>query len=192
MEIKEIKNKVEWEKFLSFQTEKTFLQSWNWGDFNEKMGSKIWRVGIYQGINLAGLCLVIKISAKRGRFLFVPHGPIIADGFSKRDALDALLSWLKTLAKSESANFIRLSSLFEKTTENEKLFSDFKFIEAPMHSSAYEATWKLSLIPSEEELLKNMRKTTRYLIKRAEANNDITIEKTAEVKNIEIYQELNK
>ena len=36
-----------------------------------------------------------------------------------------------------------------------------------MHLTA-ETTWVLPLEPSEEELLKNMRKTTRYLIKKAE------------------------
>ena len=48
MEIKEIKNKSEWESFLIRCVKKTFLQSWNWGEFNEKMGSKIWRIGVYE------------------------------------------------------------------------------------------------------------------------------------------------
>jgi len=37
-----------------------------------------------------------------------------------------------------------------------------------MHANAYEATWKLDIRPTEEELLKQMRKTTRYLIRQAE------------------------
>lgn len=28
--------------------EKTFLQSWNWGEFNKMMRDKIWRLGIYE------------------------------------------------------------------------------------------------------------------------------------------------
>ena len=61
-----------------------------------------------------------------------------------------------------------------------------------MHANAYEATWKLDLTPSEEELLINMRKTTRYLIRQAMKNPDITIEKSEKLSDIEIYQKLNK
>jgi len=86
-EIKEINNKEAWENFLLKCQEKTFLQSWNWGNFNERMGNKIWKLGIYeiandklQMANLLGITLVIKISAKRGTFLFIPHGPAIIRG----------------------------------------------------------------------------------------------------------------
>ena len=192
MKLKEIKNQDEWEGFLLQCKEKTFLQSWNWGEFNEGMGNKIWRVGLYQKENIILACLVVKIYAKRGRFLFVPHGPIIAEGFNKKEILETLLDWLKNLAKNEGASFIRVSTLFDRNANNEKIFSDLKFITAPMHSSAYEATWKLDLDLSEENLFKNMRKTTRYLIKKARENKDISIEKSVDQKNIEVYQKLNK
>src|SRR3989339_372699 len=41
MQIKEINNKEEWEEFLHNCAEKTFLQSWNWGEFNLAMKNKI-------------------------------------------------------------------------------------------------------------------------------------------------------
>ena len=37
----------------------------------------------------------------------------------------------------------------------------------------------------------NMRKTTRYLIRQAMKNQDITIEKSINSKDMEIYQKLN-
>ena len=45
MEIKEITNKSEWESFLLQCTEKTFLQSWNWGEFNAKWEVKFGDLG---------------------------------------------------------------------------------------------------------------------------------------------------
>ena len=48
MEIREIKDKKIWEDFLSRCEEKTFLQSWNWGEFQKMTGDKIWRLGVYQ------------------------------------------------------------------------------------------------------------------------------------------------
>ena len=80
MEIREINNKTEWEDFVLAQKPHTFLQSWNWGGFNLAMGNKIWRFGIYEKI-LLGAALVVKISARRGKFLFIPHGPLISFKF---------------------------------------------------------------------------------------------------------------
>src|SRR3989344_8181848 len=88
MEIKEITNKNQWESFLLECERKTFLQSWNWGEFQKSLGNspsqntsgrqgKIWRWGIYQDNELISTALTIKHIAKRGAFLLVPHGPVL-------------------------------------------------------------------------------------------------------------------
>ncbi len=195
MELREITNKEEWEGFLQSCAEKTFLQSWSWGDFNIAMGSKIWRFGIYSGDKLIAASLVVKIVARRGTFIFVPHGPVIIEGLEikdKKEILEILLSELKEYAKEEGASFVRVSPLLEENEINKKIFAELGFRPSPIHASAYEATWKLDIYPAEEELLKNMRKTTRYLIKKTSENSDILIEKSADPKNIGIYQMLNK
>ena len=69
--IKKISDKVIWENFLLGCQEKTFLDSWNWGEFQKKEGEKIWRLGVYNGEELVALALAIKIKAKRGTFLFL-------------------------------------------------------------------------------------------------------------------------
>jgi lipid II:glycine glycyltransferase (peptidoglycan interpeptide bridge formation enzyme) len=195
MELREISNKDEWEGFLLQVTEKTFLQSWNWGEFNIGMGNKIWRFGVYDTGNLMAIALVLKVSARRGTFLYIPHGPIIVkhiSGKDKKEIFELILTHLSGIAKEEKASFIRVSPIFLDNEENKNIFLDLGFRDAPMHASAYEATWKLDIFPKEEDLLKNMRKTTRYLIKKVSENSDISIEKTADEKNIEIYQKLSK
>ena len=195
MELREIANKEEWEDFLLRQTEKTFLQSWNWGEFNEKNGGKIWRFGIYNNGMLLSVALVLKISARRGTFLFIPHGPVILeglDGKDKKEILELLLVRLCNIAEDEKACFIRVSPLFINNEQNENIFIDLGFRNAPMHASTYDATWKLDINLTEDELFKNMRKTTRYVIRKAEENNDITMEKSTDSKDIEIFQKLNK
>lgn len=77
MQIKEITSKEVWENFLLQCSEKTFLDSWNWGEFQKKMEEKIWRLGIYNDQELIGLALIIKIKAKRGTFIFAPHSPAV-------------------------------------------------------------------------------------------------------------------
>jgi peptidoglycan pentaglycine glycine transferase (the first glycine) len=199
MTIKEIDNKEIWENFLLQCTEKTFLQSWNWGEFNSQTGNKIWRFGAYNQEKLMGVALVVKVSARRGTFLYIPHGPVVGELMSvhdRKEILELILLQLNDIAKKENASFIRISPIFKKGlkgySENKNLFVDLGFRDAPMHASAYEATWKLDIYPSKEEILTNMRKTTRYLIKKILENPDISVEKSTDSKDIEIYQKLNK
>lgn len=195
MEIKEVKNKEEWEEFCLRCKEKSFLQSWNWGEFNLAMGEKIWRFGVFCQEQLLGVALIIKISAKRGTFLFVPHGPVIKEKMDikeKKEIFESLLLQLKKIAKEEKAGFIRIVPILPENENNESIFSLLRFRKSPMHASAYEATWKLDIALPEEELLKNMRKTTRYLIKKASENKDIAVESSCDLKDVEIFQKLSR
>ncbi len=193
MEIKEIENKESWENFLLDCEEKTFLSSWNWGEFQQRMGNKIWRLGVYKQGKLFALALVTKITAKRGSFLLIQHGPVIKSQISnlKFQILEIFLKKLKEIAKEEKCDFIRIASLFERIKENEKAFQSLGFKTSPIHASAYEATWKLDITPPEEELLKNMRKTTRYLIRQTLRNQDILVEKSESPSDVVLYQKLN-
>lgn len=168
MTVSEIENKGIWETFLLNCEEKTFLHSWNWGEFQKKMNNRIWRLGIYEDSELISLALVVRLSAKRGIFLFVPHGPVVSirDGGIKNLILATLLQELTVLAKKEKASFIRISPVWDRNPENIKIFSELKFREAPIHMHA-EETWELDITAPEENLLKGMRDTTRYLIRRA-------------------------
>ncbi len=180
LEVKEIADKKIWEDFVESAKPHTFLESWQWGEFNRAMGDKVWRIGIYamehetRSIEhiLLGVALVIKISAKRGRFLFVPHGIVTSHKLqvissTYNELLEGFIHFLKGVAGEERCSFIRISPIVLKTPENEKAFRDLGFRQAPMHMHA-ELMWLLDVTPSEEELLKNMRKTTRYEIKKAE------------------------
>ena len=77
IEIKNIESRDIWENFVNSAKPHTFLHSWNWGELNEKLGYKTFKLGIYEDGKLKGLALTIKIKARRGSFLFVPHGPIL-------------------------------------------------------------------------------------------------------------------
>jgi len=191
MIIKEIKDKRIWEEFLLKYDSKTFLQSWNCGNFNEVMGNKVWRIGVYSEDKLVLIAQTVLIKARRGSFLLLPHGPIGTD----KEAFGLLFEEMKKIALKEKADFIRISPICERNKENESFFNDFGFRKAPIHMHP-EASWKLDIIPAEEELLANMRKTTRYLIRQAEKNKEIEVyfEKNPEMidKFNEIHQKVVK
>ena len=202
-EIEEIEDKEIWENFISECEEKTFLQSWNWGEFQKMMGNKIWRLGIYEMSNLITTALLVKIQAKRGTFLFLPHGPNIKNSkseilnpkqvqISKFQILKSILEELKKIAKEEKADFIRIVPMLERNEENREIFKKLGFRESPMHANAYETSWKLDITLPEGKILMNMRKTTRYLIRQTMKNPDIKVQKSENLDDIKSYQELTK
>ncbi len=185
MEIREITQKQEWEGFLANHSHKTFLQSWNWGEFHMSMGNTVWKFGIYEAQTLIAVALTVKIVSKRGSFLLVPHGPV-----GELKVMPLLLEKLRILAREENADFIRVSPIWERTDENTNIFKDLGFRTAPLHYHP-ESSWKLTILPSEDELLAGMRKSTRYLIRQAQKNPDIEIIKSTDINDMEIFYTLH-
>ena len=199
MELKEITNKDEWEGFLAQCSEKTFLQSWNWGEFNSTMGAasakatasqgKIWRFGGYDGGKLISVALVLKISARRGTFLFIPHGPVFPENLKisdKKELIELIVIRLSDVAKEEKASFIRFSPILRIDEASLKIFEDLNFRRSPIHMHP-EVTWELDITEPEEKLLANMRKTTRYLIRQAEKNPDIEIVRGNKAEDLKLF-----
>ena len=173
--------------------EKTFLQSWNWGEFQKMMGNKIWRFGIYNNSgDLFSVVLIVKMVAKRGKFLLVPHGPNIKQQATsdKRQVLAILFDGLKKIAKEEKVDFIRINPILERNEENNRIFKDLGFRPAPIHMHP-EASWKLDVRPSVEEILINMRKTTRYLIRQAQRDNNIEVFQSKNIEDVRIFNGLH-
>ena len=191
--LKEIKDKNIWEDFLSSVEEKTFLQSWNWGDFNKKTGSDILRYGVYRDEELIATAFVFKVEARRGSFLFLPHGPNLkkVDIPLKKEVIRFLLEALKGIAKKENCVSVKIAPLWSRTKENTSVFKELGFRESPIHIHP-DITWELDLSPNKEDLLLDMRKTTRYLIRKAERDEGIQIIKSKDIRDVgefnKIYQ----
>ena len=202
MEIREIDNKQEWEDFLVRCERKTFLDSWNWGEFQQSLGNKVWRLGVFQNEELVSVALVIKHKAKRGSFLLVPHGPTIAQQWNsqfpipnsqsnpKSQILKTLLEKLRELAKQEQVDFIRISPIWERNVENEQLFKQLGFRLRALHTHP-ESSWKLDIRPTEEQLMAGMRKTTRYLIKQAQKDKDLEVFQSFSKGDIETFNRMH-
>ena len=72
----------------------------------------------------------------------------------------------KKIAILNDCTFVRVRPQLLSDDFSRKIFKNNGFINAPIHLHA-ELTSQLDITKSEEELLKNMRKTTRYEIKKA-------------------------
>lgn len=194
-QIQEISNKRTWEEFL---TKKEidffpFFQSWNWGEVQKKLGFYIVRQGVWKGRELVAVYQIIDVPAKRGHFLHLRHGPVLAP-FDK-NVFDLILSDVKKIAKDRKASFIRISATIPNELVDYEMLKQKGFINAPIHNMDAEVCWVLDITKSEGELLKNMRKSHRYLIKKGITNRDLRIKQTKSSKDIEkflpLYQGLS-
>jgi lipid II:glycine glycyltransferase (peptidoglycan interpeptide bridge formation enzyme) len=190
MELRIIKptkeNKELWEKFNLATPDSSFLQSWYWGNFHQFLGNKIFRLGFFKKNKLIGITLLIKQKAKRGDHFLCPAGPVI--NFGQKNLFEKFIAFTKTLAKKEKVVFVRIRPQILDAPDNRKLFKKHGLIPAPLHLHA-ENTWKLDLSPNLDEILTQMRKTTRYLIRRVKKDR-VSIEKSTNPKDIEILYRL--
>jgi peptidoglycan pentaglycine glycine transferase (the first glycine) len=161
-----------WNSYENKIAPHTFLQSWEWGQCQEAAGQKIYRLGIFIDNELCGLAFFYLIRAKRGSFLFCPHGPLI-DWQKSEEILPELIKFLIGLGRKEKVDFIRLSPLAPNSKENLNLFNSLGFRPAPVHMMHPELAWILDLSQLQDKLLANLEKRTRYSIRKAEKDGVI-------------------
>lgn len=173
--VKEVTDKKVWEGFVLSGSPQSFLQSWNWGETQKLVGNKIFRLGVFDGNKLAGVCLAILEKARRGSYIVIPAGPLIDWG--KSGMVRTLKEVLVELAREQKAWFVRVRPELIDGAESRKLFSSLGFVPAPMHLHA-ENTWVLNIDKSEEEILSGMRKTTRYLVRKSLNSGLVVVQST--------------
>ena len=149
-----------------------FLQSEIWAEANRKMGHK----AIYEKVEGAVVLMIIK-DAKRGRYMEIPGGPLIEWGDAK--AVKKFFEKIRKIAKENRCGFIRFRPQIFATADNMALMKKIGARRAPMHLHA-ERTVILDLTKSEEELMAEMRRQTRYEVRRAEKMG-ITVKKSNSV-----------
>ncbi len=162
-----------WSKILAKYPEANFLQSPEWAKVNELVGHK----PLIEHDELRWWCLMIVKNAKRGRYLEVPGGPLV--DWQDRSAVSAVFQKIQDVARAENCVFVRLRP--QLRIEQQELLSGLNLRKAPMHLHA-EHTVILDLTKSEDELLAEMRRQTRYDVRRsAKLGMTVTYDNTPEL-----------
>ncbi|MBR2659307.1 peptidoglycan bridge formation glycyltransferase FemA/FemB family protein [Candidatus Saccharibacteria bacterium] len=143
--------------------ERNFLQSKVWAKVNRLIGHEV--------IEEYGLVMIVK-NAKRGRYLEIPGGPVI--DYQDEKAVTATRELIVKTAKEHRCVFVRFRPQLLDTPENRRILTEkFKAKRAPMHLAA-EHTVIIDLTKSEDDILKSMRRQTRYEVRRA-GKLDLTV-----------------
>lgn len=140
--------------------EGNFLQSDEWGRVAEKVGHKSIRRDFKNGESV----LMLVKNARRGRYLEIPGGPLI--DWSKAENVSEIFAEIKSTAKAEKCVFVRFRPQLYKNKENIAYVKQTGSQDAPFHLHA-QNTVILDLEKTEDELLANMRRQTRYEVRRA-------------------------
>ncbi len=163
IEVRPIEDRDRWDAFVTSWPGHTFLQSSNWGELNSELGHPTLRLGMYRDGDLIGGAQALVMRSRRGRFLFVPHGPLMP---WSDETFDALLGYLRRVARDEGCAWIRISPVVPRDDAHARLFASRGFRGAPIHVHA-ESTWTLDVRHSDDELLAGMRQTMRNSVRRA-------------------------
>jgi len=172
----------------------SFLQSFEWGEFQEKLGRKIWRLQVVEGEEVFLQALVIKKPLRFGKsYLYVPFGPCFKEGLTEqqvKQAFETLVEETKKIAKTEKSTYCYL--------EPRKLLGNFlsrklpsNFLKAQKRIQPQQ-TLVIDLLPSEEQIFKSLKsKTTRYNIRFAEKKGvEFVVPEITGEKEIDIFYNL--
>jgi lipid II:glycine glycyltransferase (peptidoglycan interpeptide bridge formation enzyme) len=195
-------DQARWDGFLTAQRFRPFLQSWTMGEVYRAVHQEPIRLEAKDGDQTVGICFAHLVPARRGRHLSIPYGPIVA----RPEAIQPLIDRLKEIGTEKGCSFLRLSPFIPKSdsllSRVEGPIPDSK--PSPLHLLA-EHLWYLPLTTTDawltsanhptmvrpsspqvqpspltpEDLQKNMRSTTRNLIRRA-AKDGVTIRPSAD------------
>lgn len=180
----DVTNEPAWSEIVEKFPEANFLQSWGWGEFHQQLGETVVRRSYAESEKLAAWSGVVQ-RAKRGAYLAVAGGPLL--NWSDTALVEKVLKDIKEIAKQNHCLFVRFRPQAVDSQELRSLVQRSGAKEAPMHLTA-DLTLQLDLTLNETELLNQMRKNHRYLIRKAEKEGVITEISTNPDEISEFYQ----
>lgn len=163
MELRLIDDPNQWDTFVSSQNFSQFLQSWAWGEFQQTVHRRTWRVGFFEDGKQVGAAQIIEHYLGLGwAYLYCPRGPVLkTPNPNDQFPIKKLINFIKEKTSTYGELFLRLEPQNIKYLISNISTHRVRSIQ-PTH------VLLLDLAQSEEELLKNMREKTRYNIRLAE------------------------
>lgn len=161
--------------------EANFLQSPEYAKMNEILGCKTF---MEEFDNKARVLMIVR-NAKRGRYLEIPCGPLV--DWKDGKTVEAVFKKITEVGRQEKCVFVRMRPQLRATPENLKMLEKLGLKKSPMHLAA-EHTVIIDLTKSEDTLLSEMRRQTRYEVRRADKVG-IKVEKSSDE---EIFKEFHQ
>lgn len=172
---------MNWTEVIKKYPEANFLQSPSYAKMNELLKNKV----IIEDFDKKGYALMVVRKAKRGKYLEIPCGPLA--NWDNKEDIKTIVNTIRQIATQEKCVFVRIRPQLIASQANLALLSDLGLKPSPMHLAA-EHTVIIDLKKSEESLLSEMRRQTRYEVRRAD-KLDIKVTTSS---SEEIFKEFHK
>lgn len=159
-----IDSAIAWQAHFEHFYEANFLQSWQWGEFQQSLGKSVFRLVMIEGKKTLALVQAVKEPARRGTYLAIAGGPLV-EWQDQRTVLE-IFKQLRALAQQQNCVFIRFRPQVEASFVPELILKQLGVKLAPMHLTA-DLTIEIDLTKNDEVLLAEMRKQHRQAIKKS-------------------------
>lgn len=174
-------DEASWNARVYACAEGSFLQSWQWGEFQRALGTPIWRLN-----QPAWFALTLARPLPWGwRWLYVPRGPLSTTPMT-HEVVSAAHNALITQARREHAVFIRCDPAWPPAAAAR--LTTHGWIKAPRDVQPA-ATRVVDLTLAEAELLAQLHPKTRYNIQLAERKG-VVVEFSQDEKMLESFLRL--
>lgn len=186
IEIRDAKDREEWDAFITSHEEANFLQSWDFYEFHKSRGEEVCRRIVEKDGKIVAAYAGEVEHAKRGRYMAIAGGPII--DWSDGPVVKKVFADIKLQGEIYNCVFVRVRPQCELTDKNLKIFKDNGLKKAPMYLSV-EYAGVLNLNETEEEIMVGMRQRLRRALRKG-MKNGIEIEKSTDPKDIHTFYEI--
>jgi lipid II:glycine glycyltransferase (peptidoglycan interpeptide bridge formation enzyme) len=166
--------RAEWNAFVYQHPYGHLMQSFEWGDYKSQMNWQAIRLGLRQGANLvAGAQILLKsLPGLPVSVAYIPKGPVV--DFENRPLTQHLFQLIHHLAQRKRVLFLKIEPVQNHAASTAAFLSQLGFKPSPQTNQP-RSTQVVDLRPGPDEVLLNMRKTTRKLIRRGLRNADLIV-----------------
>lgn len=189
MQTIEVKNQQEWNIYLNQCERNSFLQTWQWGEFQRYLNHKIKRLAFFNNEKFLGLTLCIIQKSRFEKYVYCPRGPLLVKDSGQIYA--QVLGALKEYWENENICTLKIDPAFLSKSKISKLPQKCGF----KHSINFiqsENNWMIDLVGRNEDELfawckeHGMSKNYPTYIRKARRNG-VEIEFSKEQKDWDLF-----
>jgi lipid II:glycine glycyltransferase (peptidoglycan interpeptide bridge formation enzyme) len=155
-----------WNDIQLRSTRRSFLTASDRIEFQKNHGKEIKQFLIFDNQTPIGLIYLEIYRRKIAKYAYAPHGPVLLDEFLlSSEVYQKLSEFGKEFIRSENLNFFRIDPIIEE--ENQSMLKNSGWSNSMILGQARHQ-WLMNISDTEEEILKNLDKDTRYYVNRGQ------------------------
>jgi peptidoglycan pentaglycine glycine transferase (the first glycine) len=148
MQTIEVKNEQEWGNYLNECERSSFLQTWQWGEFQKSLGREIKRLAVLLNGKLLGVSLCVIQNSRFERYVYCPRGPLLVEDSSKN--YSRVLGALKEYWDGKGLGSIKVDPAFLQDTKIAMVPKELGF-KHTINFIQSENNWMIDLVGESED-----------------------------------------